>query len=707
MQVTWTASLPLEVLRRTVPCRDDVGHLLAAPARQRLPVYVLVVGVEGAGHHALETVWRNLAQQYDLHMTGYSPGLHSFNKPHNVSRAYQFSSIELARHRRTFQRFLARDDILDKRLVIDSRNSYPEGYGVGNLAHPDLLFLGLLDGDLIDLRVLVLYRDPTACVLSAVRRFQVERFEYKNYQWQARAVEESLAMIHNAIPLLPCGKVAVYGYEALMAQPAMHARSLADLIGVKRPHLLEAMRDLRPSAYSSALPSDEQLAATQADLQAFFSAREHLWPLLTQAKPLPPVRTRRAALLPRLLPAKPPSRGERDVLPDRFLRLDWPLHLGFNNMRFIMEMGMAMARALRRRLLLPTHLRVRGCQSSAQCLAAGCELRGGDNGVWCPLGLFLDQTAWQRAGALLEGEQAGANLTEAHMADAFAPVYNKSTLCLEDWPQTDGGQAPAVVYRYHLGCEFAYMKLQEVRRATAAPVLRFGDLFASEVQVLHLMGAPHRIGQAPFLWPSRQAALAAEAHWHTGLRYRTEVDLAAEAAMAELLARGGSASFVCVHLRRGDFVAAGWLGHASDMEQAARSIEAVRQSDEEALYLATDETNRTQLGRLTRSRSAGGLGALRWDDLRDAVMQTLEAQSLDAGRIAAAAPREATAMDPGVLLAMAALEDLVGLVEQSLCARARTFLGSECSSFTGQIWNLRRRFNVDQRRRLVGVIATP
>ena len=54
-----------------------------------------------------------------------------------------------------------------------SLSRYPEGFGCGSLAHPDLVYLAALDGVLFDLRVLVLVRDPVAAVMSSVRRFQV------------------------------------------------------------------------------------------------------------------------------------------------------------------------------------------------------------------------------------------------------------------------------------------------------------------------------------------------------------------------------------------------------------------------------------------------------------------------------------------------------------------------------------------------------
>lgn len=108
----------------------DVSRLCAPPAGKAkdaatrgLPILVFICGVEGAGHHAMEAVLDDLGAKADLVYTGYNPGLHSFAKHTNVSRAYQFPNISLANYEATFSRHLAGKKLHGKPLIIDSRNS--------------------------------------------------------------------------------------------------------------------------------------------------------------------------------------------------------------------------------------------------------------------------------------------------------------------------------------------------------------------------------------------------------------------------------------------------------------------------------------------------------------------------------------------------------------------------------------------------------
>ena len=86
----------------------------------------------------------------------------------------------------------------------------------------------------------------------------------------------------------------------------------------------------------------------------------------------------------------------------------------------------------------------------------------------------------------------------------------------------------------------------------------------------------------------------------------------------------------------------------------------------EALYLATDESDEDTLAGLR------GIGAKRWSDFE----QTVQGVGKKLG---------------GQAATYVGFEDYVGLVEQMVCGKARVFLGSQCSSFTGGILNLRRK----------------
>ena len=274
---------------------------------KRLPTYLFVCGIEGAGHHALETVWEELGHYLDFKLVTFNPGLHAFAKDPKVPRAYQHSSIALERQIQVFDNFLRQPDVLDKELIIDARNSYPEGFGSGSLAHPDLVHLAALDGYLFDLRVLVIQRNLTDAVLSAVRRFNVKQFTFKNLQYQARVVQDAMTMINNALAYVPCGKTLALSYDELVAFPTAFATPLAHLLTLDAVTLTKCFGGIRTHSkrklsHAEGSQREEMTSATTGtDLDEFFHRASPLWPVLAST-PLFPPPTQVLPPSPKLLP---------------------------------------------------------------------------------------------------------------------------------------------------------------------------------------------------------------------------------------------------------------------------------------------------------------------------------------------------------------------------------------------------------------------
>jgi hypothetical protein len=128
------------------------------------------------------------------------------------------------------------------------------------------------------------------------------------------------------------------------------------------------------------------------------------------------------------------------------------------------------------------------------------------------------------------------------------------------------------------------------------------------------------------------------------------------------------AEYTCVHLRRGDFVDAGWLGNAGDTNEVASSLKDVFMTSK-YMYIATDEVDSTQLQPLLDN------GAMLWSD----IVSELE-------------PSYKALLEFG---------DYVGLVEQMICTHAKRFIGSKCSTFTGGIYNLRAEMHGDYNQETV------
>ena len=351
-------------------------------------------------------------------------------------------------------------------------------------------------------------------------------------------------------------------------------------------------------------------------------------------------------------------------------------------MRFILEMALYLADLLQRKLIVPPYLRMRKCDNPQICAKTSCVVRKDD--YWCPTELFLDKESLAEAGGEIVADEVEflKDKTTEHLKDAFAGIYSKDSLWFERLPESvaprlnaDHSVIPEAqgeqlftlpYYRFHLGCELSYFNVQPFKWTTSSKekkVFGFYNEFANiSADVLYLDGTPHSIGLTPTAWSTEDALKASQEVWELGVVYHKSIAAFAAKIRDSLRKASPSQTYVCVHLRRGDFVTAGWLGKASDLKLVEDNIASYLETGE-GLYLATDEENEETLQGLRR------LGALKWSDfgasLSKSASDTVAAQML-------------------------AFQDYVGLVEQMVCAEARVFVGSKCSSFTGGILNLRR-----------------
>lgn len=255
--------------------------VITKSADANLPIFLFVAGVEGSGHHALVSVWESLvAQGVNLELVVFDQKFHALGIENHAS--YHYSSIDLDAHRRAMAPLF---EAAAKRsaIVVDAQNSYPMGYFAGSLAHPDLDYLRRLDGELFDLRVIVLYRNPVDAALSAVRRFHnCAECGYKTPEFQARMVSESLVNINNNLPSLPCGKWMVLEYESFVQRPQQLAGPLARLLGLPQAKLASAFDKIKPPPKRQDNGKGDE-AQTRKVLEDFFRRQKSLWPLLVSA----------------------------------------------------------------------------------------------------------------------------------------------------------------------------------------------------------------------------------------------------------------------------------------------------------------------------------------------------------------------------------------------------------------------------------------
>ena len=370
------------------------------------------------------------------------------------------------------------------------------------------------------------------------------------------------------------------------------------------------------------------------------------------------------------------------VRKDKYVSINWFHHLGFNNVRFILEVGLSLANTLRRQLILPTHLRMRTCLDPGLCSLSSCEFR--KDSFWCPLGHLFDEKHLQSAGgAQLKNQAALDNVLadSKSVTGLFERMYDKNSLFFDEIPgkiksglidnQFKSSKRQAVkYYNYHLGCELTWIFPQTMnwdsnKEADKSKKI-YGlaeELGSEEAKTLVLEGTPHYIGLTPFVWSTEAAQINQERLWDQHIIYHTEITTYARIIGKFLKGRTRAGTYLCVHMRRGDFATLGWLGEAANLDAVRLHIESTLVG-QEAFYIATDEKDEDILD------SFRAIGGFTWNDV-------LKANAIDDTEFP-------------ILKHMIGFEDYVGLIEQMICAEARTFLGSKCSSFTGRILNLRK-----------------
>eukprot|EP00050_Salpingoeca_kvevrii_P016824 m.59012 g.59012 ORF g.59012 m.59012 type:complete len:524 (-) comp7189_c0_seq1:225-1796(-) len=387
-----------------------------------------------------------------------------------------------------------------------------------------------------------------------------------------------------------------------------------------------------------------------------------------QAPPAPPAPPPE----PKNRPAPGPHvEGWQAGAQDRYLRIEWQTYLGFNNLRFQLEVGLTLAQILQRRLILPTSLSMRACNEETSCSHSVCfKMRGSYR---CPLTSFFDPSRLAALNAITNAEfnaMGEEGLTTRVAPADFNAVYDKAFLWLDSLKHLES-ETPGGFLSEELGCELAHGAFTTVSLEPGQRLRGFREEFADlDADVLEIRGTSHRIGRFPVAWSSRERYDAfLRPVWLATNTYHPEIRANARQLVTILNQLSPSGTFVCVHLRRGDFVSANWLGAAKNLTLVAAIIDKIRDNPRELFYIATDESSDDVLAPVL------DLGVVRWNDL-----------------VAYLGP---DTRQPGALTAFG---DYIGLIEQEICASARRFVGSQCSSFTGGIFNIRNLRSGDTRR---------
>ena len=185
-----------------------------------LPLFVLSVGLEGAGHH----LWTELMKPV-FDCTWINARHYHRDVGDGLARV---SSRDLASGIREQFAMRAKNGKRPCKTIFDAEDSFPTGAirKTGRVyMRPDIVNLEQLDGVLFRVKYLIIARNATDTVLSSLRR----NF-FTHVDLGLRCNEQTLTYLESALRGVPCNRVFIAHYEHVLAKPNAYAEPLSDFL---------------------------------------------------------------------------------------------------------------------------------------------------------------------------------------------------------------------------------------------------------------------------------------------------------------------------------------------------------------------------------------------------------------------------------------------------------------------------------------------
>ena len=249
-----------------------------------LPVYVLSVGLEGAGHH----LWTKLLEQpvFDCIWTN------ARHYARDIGDGVPRLTADKLKEGFKEQLKLRLDGGKPVcKSIFDSEDSFPTGAirKSGRIfMRPDIINLQELDGVMFNIKYLIIIRNTTDTALSALRR----NF-FSDIDTELRTVEHTLTYIEAAMRGVPCNKVFIAHYEHVLADPIAFYEPLVSFLELGEYNKKALKERLE---HSGKLPTrkahkmtqykecqnilDEQQCYNKVSqlIEEFFTKRAFMWP---------------------------------------------------------------------------------------------------------------------------------------------------------------------------------------------------------------------------------------------------------------------------------------------------------------------------------------------------------------------------------------------------------------------------------------------
>jgi len=200
------------------PVHKACGWPSTRNTNPRLPLFVLSVGLEGAGHH----LWTEIFDTPVVDCLWINGRHYHRDIGDGVPRT---TVAELESGLREQFKLRLESGKPACRTIYDAEDSFPTGAirKSGRVfMRPDIVNLQKLDGRLVNVKYLIILRNVTDTALSALRR----NF-FTNIDTELRTVEHTLSYLEAALRSAPCHKTFIAHYEHVLYDPAAFLNPLS------------------------------------------------------------------------------------------------------------------------------------------------------------------------------------------------------------------------------------------------------------------------------------------------------------------------------------------------------------------------------------------------------------------------------------------------------------------------------------------------
>jgi len=231
-------------------------------------IFFFVVGVEGTGHHMTGAVLSNYAKRQDSVFEG---EWHQLLIDHwdcetrwkkSQQKAVFSKRQELAKDlNNIFKKYKSQ-----KIINLFEYTSFPYEQPREALRRPDIIEFSQLMAefkDFIDVKYLILYRNPIAATYSAIRRGFTD-----NIYLQSRIVESNFIYIERQFGNIYPQSYRVIHFEEFLDKPEEHLEKLADWWNLDHETVSEGLTKLRMPSGLSKIPKEEK-----EFLEGFFNSK--------------------------------------------------------------------------------------------------------------------------------------------------------------------------------------------------------------------------------------------------------------------------------------------------------------------------------------------------------------------------------------------------------------------------------------------------